>query len=245
MNYFSTRATVRRFKPEAPSADMIRNLVEQACHAPTTGGMQLYTIIETRTREGLDRLAPAHFNQPACTGAPVLLTFCVDLQRFSQWCRDSDAEPGYDNFQSFLYAGLDTAIVAQQFVTVAEQAGLGTCYLGTTTYNAPQISEALGLPEQVIPLLTVAVGYPEAPGVPSDRLPVDAVFAQERYPERTPGEVRDLYRDWEYTEPNSRFIAENGKETLAQVFTDVRYTRDANEHFSRVYLDLLKAKRLL
>ena len=37
-------------------------------------------------------------------------------------------------------------------------------------------------------------------------------------------------------------MAENGKETLAQVFTDVRYKQADNEYFSRVWLDFIVAQ---
>lgn len=237
--YFDKRATVRRFKPEAPDALFIAELVRKAGQAPTTGGMQLYTVIETRSPEGRARLAPAHFNQPACTGAPVLLTFCIDLNRFSRWCELSDAQPGYDNFQTFVYAGLDTAIFAQQFVTLAELAGLGTCYLGTTTYNAPAIAEALNLPRLVVPLVTVAVGWPEEQPAPSWRLPVEGVLASESYPETDDSRILGMYAGLEQLDSSRKFIVENNKQTLAQVFTDIRYTREANEHFSKIFADFI------
>lgn len=242
LSYFTDRATVRSFKPEAPSRELIADLIRRAEHAPTTGGMQLYSVIETRSTEGLARLAPAHFNQPACTGAPVLLTFCVDLNRFSRWCELSDADPGFDNIQSFVYAGLDTALFAQQFVTLAELAGLGTCYLGTTTYNAPMIAEALELPRLVVPLLTVAVGWPTAPAEGAWRMEVDGVLCGERYPDRSDDDIRKLYAPLEDREDSRRFVAENGKDNLAQVFTDVRYTRQDNEYFSKVFSDFVKAQ---
>ena len=58
---------------------------------------QLYSVIVTRDKQMKERLAPAHFNQPMVTGAPVVLTFCADFNRFSKWCRERKAVPGYDN----------------------------------------------------------------------------------------------------------------------------------------------------
>ena len=63
--------------------------------------MQLYSVIVTRDKQMKERLAPAHFNQPMVTGAPVVLTFCADFNRFSKWCRERKAVPGYDNPISF------------------------------------------------------------------------------------------------------------------------------------------------
>lgn len=57
-------------------------------------------------------------------------------------------------------AAMDTLLVAQTFCTLAEEAGLGICYLGTTTYNPQMIIDILQLPELVFPLTTITVGYP-------------------------------------------------------------------------------------
>lgn len=239
-SYFLNRATVRQYSDrEVPDA-LLDDLLLQASHAPTTGNMQLYSVVVTRDPEMKLLLAPAHFNQPSVTSAPVVLTFCADFNRFVKWCRQRGADPGYDNFQSFMTAVLDTAILAQQFCAAAEMAGLGCCYLGTTTYNAPAIAEALGLPSMVVPVTTLTVGYPAAPGVEVGRLPLDGWVHRERYTDYSPQHIDRVYAEKEARPDSCRFVAENGKETLAQVFTDVRYTRAANEHFSAVYRDFIE-----
>ena len=138
------------------------------------GGMQLYSVIVTRDAEMKEKLSPAHFNQPMVKNAPVVLTFCADFRRFSKWCEQRKAVPGYDNLMSFMNASMDTLLVAQTFCTLAEEAGLGICYLGTTTYNPQMIIDTLQLPELVFPLTTITVGYPD--GIPAqvDRLPLEA-----------------------------------------------------------------------
>ncbi len=239
-DYWTERRTVRKFSErEVPDA-LLSNLIEKASHAPTTGNMQLYSVIITRDPEARARLTPAPFNQPASTGAPVLLTFCADFNRFVKWCEASGAEPGFNNFQSFMSAVFDTVIFAQQFNTIAELEGLGCCYLGTTSYNAPMIAEALGLPELVVPVLTLSVGYPDGEFAVSDRLPVDAIMHIEKYHDETPEEVRrDYYAYKESLEESAKFVNENEKQTLAQVFTDVRYPRSNNETFSKIYYDFI------
>ena len=141
--------TVRKFSGKRVSRELLGEMLEAAAHAPTNGNMQLYSVIITRDAERKRLLSPTHFNQPASVGADVLVTFCADFNRFVKWCYARDAKPGYDNFQSFMSAVFDTVILAQQFCTIAEQEGLGTCYLGTTAYNAPQIAEILELPKRV------------------------------------------------------------------------------------------------
>lgn len=238
-SYFSTRRTVRTFSNKEVDDTLLKAMLEAAAHAPTTGNMQLYSVVITRDADNKAKLAPAHFSQPAYMNAPVILTFCADLNRFSHWCRISDADACYDNLQSLVAAALDTTILAQQFVTIAEKEGLGTCYLGTTTYNPDKIAAILKLPPLVVPVTTIAVGYPEGEAQESDRLDAGAFIHSETYSPYTDADIRAIYADKEARDDSKRFVAENNKQNLAQVFTDVRYPRANNEHFSKVLADFI------
>lgn len=239
INCLKERRTIRQYLDKEIDDRLLNELLETAFRAPTTGNMQVYSVVVTRNRENKERLAPAHFNQPSVTHAPVVLTFCADFNRFVKWCEASHAQPGYDNFQSFVTAAIDALLVAQQFCTVAELSGLGCCYLGTTTYNAPQIAEALHLPRLVIPITTLTVGYPAHTPALVDRLPLEAIVHHESYHDYSPEDIHRLYAVKESLPENRQFVVENNKETLAQVFTDIRYTRENNELFSKIYLDFI------
>lgn len=243
LDFFRTRRTIRSYTEEVVSDELLAELIEAASHAPTTGNMQLYSVVITRDDANKRALAPAHFNQPSVTGCNVLLTFCADFNRFVKWCELSDAVPGYDNFQSFVTALLDVTIFAQQFCTIAEMAGLGCCYLGTTTYNAPQIAEHLNLPDRVVPVVTLTVGYPANEPAVSDRLPVTAIIHNEKYSDYSDSAIKEMYEEKENREDSKKFVAENGKTTLAQVFTDVRYTKSNNEYFSKIYREFIIDKK--
>lgn len=238
--YFKGRRTVRHYTTEPISDGEIERLVELAAHAPTTGNMQLYSVVVTRDEEMKRKLSPMHFNQPSVMASAAVLTFCADFNRFVKWCEASYTKPGYDNFQSFMTAVLDTTIFAQQFCTAAEMNGYGCCYLGTTTYNAPEIAELLQLPELVVPVTTLTIGRPAAHPEDCGRLDPSAVIHHEHYRDYTPQAISAIYAEKEAREDSRQFVAENGKQSLAQVFTDVRYTREANEHFSRVYRDFIE-----
>lgn len=240
--YFLNRRTVRQYTSQDITDEMLREMIEAASHAPTTGNMQLYSVVVTRSDEGKAKLSPAHFNQSSVMGCNVVLTFCADFRRFERWCEVSYAEPGYNNFQSFMTAVLDTVLFAQQFCTIAEMRGLGCCYLGTTTYNAPQIADALELPDRVVPVTTLTVGYPDGDATLSDRIPIEGIIHDEKYNDYDTEHIKSLYADKEAREDSRRFVAENGKSSLAQVFTDVRYTREANEYFSKIYKDFIESK---
>ena len=237
--YF-TRRTIRKYAQRDIDSDLLERLLTAGTRASTTGNMQIYSIIVTRDQEMKKRLAPAHFNQPMVTEAPVMLTFCADFNRFNLWCRQREAEPGYDNFMSFMTAAIDSLLAAQTICNAAEEEGLGICYLGTATYNADRIIEVLELPLGVVPVATVTLGWPAQVPEQPDRLPLEAVVHYEKYHDFTLDLIDCLYRDKEARTDSQQFIAANGKETLAQVFTDVRYKKADNEYFSGKFLEVIR-----
>ena len=241
-DYFISRQTVRNYERREVPRELVRDIVERAMRAPTCGNMQLYTVVATRDAEMKSRLEPLHFNQPAATGSSVILTVCADFNRFTRWCELSGAKPGYDNFHSFIVAMTDAVILTQQIVTIAEMEGLGTCYLGTVNYNAAAISELLSLPDLVVPVASISLGYPAAKEGQCERLPVEAVLHEETYRADTDEEIMELFKTKDDFLPNKEFVKENGKESLAQVFTDVRYPEDVNLSVSDSFVKLLKDK---
>lgn len=245
MEVLLNHRTIRKYKDKPVDDGLLNEILTAGTRASTTGNMQVYSIVVTRDQEMKEKLAPTHFNQPVFTNAPVSLTFCADFNRFNKWCRQRNAEPGYDNFQSFVAAAIDALLVAQNVCVAAESKGLGICYLGTVTYNADKIIDILNLPKGVVPVATVTLGWPDENPPQTERLPLEAVVHQETYKDYSPEDIDRLYKEKEELEVNKQFVAENNKETLAQVFTDVRYTKENNEHFSKVYLDVLKQQGFL
>ena len=235
------RRTIRKYTEQDIPGQLLNELLEVAARASNTGNMQLYSVVVTRDKANKEKLSPAHFNQPMIRTAPVVLTFCADANRFVKWAEQRKAEAGFDNLQTFIASTIDAMLFAQAFCDAAEEKGLGICYLGTTAYNADKIIEALSLPRLVVPIVTVTVGYPVLP-LPEqvERLPLAAVVHQETYVDYTPESIDELYGEKEALEVNKQFVKENNKETLAQVFTDVRYTKKNNEYFSEVLLKVLK-----
>lgn len=233
------RKTIRKYTDRPVDDGLLNQLLERACRASNTGNMQTYSVVVTRDMEQKKRLSPAHFNQPMVLQAPVVLTFCADYNRFSHWCRLRHAEPCYDNLQSLVGAGIDAMLVAQEFATAAEEAGLGLCFLGTTTYNAQEICEVLRLPRLVVPVTTITLGWPAENPELQDRLPLDGIVHHEQYADYTDADIDRIYAEKEALESSKRFIEENGKQTLAQVFTEVRYTREGCEAFSEKFREAL------
>lgn len=142
-------------------------------------------------------------------------------------------------------SAIDVMIFAQTFAVAAESNGLGICYLGTTTYNAQEIIDVLKLPKLVVPVTTITVGFPADNPPITDRLPLEAVVHHQTYKPFTEQGINQLYAEKENSVFYQQFTKENNKETLAQVFTDVRYTKKNNEFFSEKFLNALKQQGFL
>jgi len=239
-NILLNRRTIRRYLSKPVDEITLSEILTEGCRSSTTGNMQVYSIVITKDEEKKKELSPLHFNQKMITEAPVVLTFCADFNRFNKWCRVNNAEPGYDNFLSFMTAAIDALLVAQTVCIAAEMRGLGICYLGTTTYMAHKIIEVLNLPKGVVPVTTLTIGWPaEIPEQP-DRLPLEAVIHKETYKDYSKEMIDFFYSEKEERSDSKQFVKENSKETLAQVFTDVRYKKGDNVHFSKMLLQVLK-----
>ena len=239
------RRTIRKYTQQPVSDELLNRLIEEASRTQTMGNLQLYSIVVTRSEAMKKLLAPAHFSQPMVTEAPVVLTICADFRRTTDWCMQRQADPGYDNALSFINAATDALLFTQTFCCLAEEEGLGICFLGTTVYQPGLIIDALKLPELVFPVATLTVGWPaEQPNQP-DRLPLQAIVHQETYDVFTPERIDACYAQREALPENKHFVEINNKETLAQVFTDLRYTRKDNEAMSEGLLATLVRQKFL
>lgn len=239
------RRTIRKYAEREVSDELLRRLLAEAERTPTMGNLQLYSVVVTRSEEMKAKLAPAHFNQPMVTGAPVVLTICADFRRTTRWAEERKATPGYDNILSFLNAATDALLYTQTFTNLAEAEGLGTCFLGTTVYMPQMIIDTLKLPKLVFPVATLTVGWPDEDPALSDRLPLDGIVHFEQYNDYSAADIDKIYTEKENLPENRHFIEVNGKETLAQVFTDCRYTKKDNEAMSEGLIAALKNQGFL
>lgn len=245
MESLKNRRSIRKYADRPVDDGLLHSLLEAAERTQTMGNLQLYSVVVTRSEEKKRELAPCHFNQPMVTGAPVVLTFCADYHRTTRWCEERKAAPGYDNFLSFVNAAIDALLYCQTFCTLAEEAGLGLCYLGTTVYMPEKIIDILQLPKLVVPLATITLGWPDEHPAQTDRLPLSAILHEETYQPVTRATINRDYAAKEALPENLEFLRINNKETLAQIFTDLRYTRKDNETMSESFLSMLRRQGFL
>ena len=232
--------SIRDFSSKEIPSEITQEIFNAATRAATTGNMQLYSIIATTSSDIKDLLSPCHFNQPMVKQAPLVMTFCADIRRFSMWCELNDAEPVYDNFAWFVNSAIDTLLASQNASLEAEAHGLGTCYLGTTIYTASTICEVLNLPKGVIPITTIVVGYPNSQPALTPRLPLEAVLHIDTYKDYTPESIHELWSERDNSLETKQILEQNNLPNLAQVFTKNRYKAEDNLAISKSYFEILK-----
>ena len=232
--------SIRKYKDKAIDDNTLNKILEAGTKASTTGNMQVYSIIVTKDEEIKNQLWESHFKQDMVKQAPVILTFCADFNRFNKWCKLRKADAGYDNFLSFYTASIDALLVAQNVAVAAEEFELGICYLGTTTYMADKIKGILNLPESVVSITTLVLGYPDEKPELTDRLPMHGIIHHEKYNDYTDEQINEIYTEKEALKSTKELISINEKENLAQVFTDNRYKKEDNILFSNLFLEHIK-----
>ena len=245
MKHLETRRTIRQYSDREVSEELLTRLMTAASRTQTMGNLQLYSVVVTRSQDMKQRLAPAHFNQPMVTAAPVVLTVCADFHRTTRWCEERQARPGYGNFLSFQNAAIDALLYTQTLCNLMDEEGLGYCYLGTTVYMPQTIIDVLQLPQLVMPVATLTVGWPAEEPALTDRLSVESFVHAEAYHDYSAEDIDRFYTPKEQLPENRHFCAINHKQTLAQIFTDIRYTQKDNEAMSEGLLEALRHQGFL
>ncbi len=231
--------SIRKYREKEIEKQVLDEVLLAGTKASTTGNMQVYSIIVTSDKAIKNQLWEVHFKQDMVKQAPIILTFCADFNRFNKWCELRDTKPGYDNFLSFYTASIDALLAAQNVAIASESHGLGICYLGTTTYMADKIINILDIPKNVVPVTTLVIGYPDENPDLTDRLPLEGVVHYEKYNDFNEQKINKIYKEKEELPFTKELIKINQTENLAQIFTEKRYTKKDNIHFSKSFFDVI------
>jgi nitroreductase/FMN reductase [NAD(P)H] len=115
--------------------------------------------------------------------APVFLVFLANARRVP-FIADARGKPfPNDHLDLFFNASVDAGIVLATFLRAAESVGLGCCPISVIRDHAATVSELLALPDRVIPVAGLCVGWPADAGALSPRLPLELTLHEDRYDE--------------------------------------------------------------
>ncbi len=210
------RRSVRHFEDRDIPDDVVDRLLDAAANAPSGGNIQPLSIVVVRERSRRARLAEIVGSQPWVRNAPVSFVFCIDFLRVKRWAALSDvAFMGENALSVFLIAYADLMCAAQNVVVLAEGLGLGSVYVGTVQSRIDETRRLLELPERVLPMMVLTVGYPKS--IPSTIRKLDrAVIAHsETYRTDSDEEIERAF------EKKYGSIEENVEKYLGRAFVEV------------------------
>ena len=181
--HIAAHRVCRRYQPRDVSPDLLRLLCAAALSAPTKSDLQQGDILIVRDkakREAICRLLP---EMPWLMDAPVFLVFLANGRRVPQIAAMRGTPFPNDHLDLFFNATVDAAIVLANFVRAAEAVGLGCCPISVIRDHAATVSEMLALPDKVVPVAGMGLGWPAEDGAISPRLPLDVTVHEETFSE--------------------------------------------------------------
>jgi nitroreductase len=175
------RRTHRQYRAEPVEDDLVEALLHVAFSASAKSDYQQASAVVVRDPERRRRIAALVPAMPWIGSAPVFLVFCADARRLEEVCALRRRPYPNRNLEAFFNATVDAALTMQTFILAAEHAGLGCCPISVIRNHLPEIVDILSLPERVVPVAGLCVGYPAQEGHVSPRLPPEATRHVDRY----------------------------------------------------------------
>lgn len=156
-----TRTSVRQYAPDRTiSRDTVETLLRAAMSAPTAVNKQPWAFVAIDNRAELDSLTSVLPYARMLSQAPLAIVVCGDL---SKAIEDENADGGF-----WIQ---DVSAATENLLLAAHALGLGAVWTGV--YPDPErvkgVQQHLGMPENIIPLAVVPIGYPAGPQKPKDK----------------------------------------------------------------------------
>jgi len=149
-----TRVSVRQFTGEPLTQAQVDTLLRAAMAAPSAVNKQPWAFVVISDKAIIDRIGEELPNTRCQNNAPLAIVLCGDLDKALEGA-------GRDFWVQ------DVAAATENLLLAAHSMGLGAVWTGMyPTPRAAQVQEMLGLPQSIVPLAIVPVGYPaEQPAI--------------------------------------------------------------------------------
>jgi nitroreductase/FMN reductase [NAD(P)H] len=180
--HFASRRVQRRYLDRPVDAALLKLLCACALSAPSKSDLQQadIAILSEADKLTIAGLIP---DQPFIRAAPAFLVFLANGRRLPEISRMRGKPFPNDHLDQFFNATVDAAIVLATFIAACDAVGLGTCPISVIRDHSAKVSDMLGLPQRVIPVAGMCVGWPADKGHISPRLPLECTLHHECYRE--------------------------------------------------------------
>jgi FMN reductase [NAD(P)H] len=173
----------RRYLARDIAPDLMRLLCACALSAPSKSDLQQADILVVREKAKIHAIADLLPEMPWLREAPVFLVFLANGRRLPKISQIRGKPFPNDHLDLFFNATVDAAIVMTTFLRAAEAVGLGCCPISVIRDHAAIVSEMFALPEKVIPIAGMCVGWPAEEGGITPRLSLETTVHEERFAE--------------------------------------------------------------
>ncbi len=188
------RRSVRNFTGEKVPEHIIEKLCDAANNAPSGGNIQPVSIILVQEAERKKELAKMVEDQPWVKNASLNMVFCLDFNRVKNWASQFHTDfKGENAIAHFLIAYADLMCAAQNVVILAEGYGLGTVYVGSIQSNLTQARNYFSIPEYVLPLMVLSIGYPKSTPKNIPKLNRKVIVHKEKYEMMSDDEIKAAF----------------------------------------------------
>ena len=152
-----TRRSIRKYLSSPVKWDDILQILNAAHYAPSSGNQQSWQFIVIEDKKRIKEIANACFDQAWIETAPVIIAVIADIRKTSRL---------YGIRGERLYAIQECAAAIQNMLLMAENIGIGGCWVGA--FDEKMMHIALDAPDSVRVQAIVTLGYPdEKPPEPS------------------------------------------------------------------------------
>jgi nitroreductase len=183
----------RRFLPRPIAPELLRLLCACALSAPSKSDLQQCDIVivtDMAIRAGIVATIP---DMPWIMDAPAFLVFVANGERLPMLAKLHDKPFPNDHLDQFFNAAVDAAIVLATFLRAASAVGLGCCPISAIRDRPHTVSDLLRLPQRVIPVAGLCVGWPAQAGEITPRLSLRTTVIENSYGERDLANEIDAY----------------------------------------------------
>jgi nitroreductase len=216
------RKSIRKYRPEMPTAEVVESLVRAGQQAPFAS--QLCSLLLQRGPEGTP------------FKAPLLFIVCIDSHKWELIMAKRGWQMQADDALLLLLGMQDAALMAENMVIAAESLGMGSCFLGGIPFNAKAICKKFKLPTRVFPMVGLTMGYPDENPPARPRYPLEFVLFEDEYPQFSPEQIRVAmqvmdqgYLEQDYYRKLHAMIPLKGEREETYDYTTYSWT----EHISR------------
>jgi nitroreductase/FMN reductase [NAD(P)H] len=173
--------THRRYLQTPVNPALLRLICACALSAPSKSDLQQADILVVRKPKLRAAIADLLPDMPWVREAPAFLVFLANGRRLPQMSELCEKPFPNDHLDAFFNSTTDAAIVLATFLQAAAAAGLGCCPISVIRDHSARVSKLLQLPERVIPLAGMCVGWPEEAGGITPRLDLGITLHEDRY----------------------------------------------------------------